>query len=392
MQEIDRVEQLDPAVLRQLARDRTGLSDFGATHYEAALAALTDAMRDEAQLNAAGLAAMGERLVNALSNRLRRVALFAAHPEIADEKVDVAALIVGLPRTGSTMLHRLLSASPQATAVRWWESVFPLPRDGQEATAQDRAGRIADAEALVAGIMATADGFDAIHPLDALAHDEELPLIEQSFLSNMPESMMYLPSYGAWLLAADQTEAYRELIDWLRILQWQSPERRGAKWILKCPHHLTAVTTVLDMFPDAVMVMTHRPVAQLMPSWYSMVGTLTSAYSEGDHAAAQAEHWTERLRRNLTDMVAARAESPNRFVDVDYRDLLDRPLEEAKRVFEAASIRVGDEDVAAWTAWLDGNKREARPTHRYSLEQFGIAADRLSSDFAFYTEGNPMAA
>lgn len=392
MHDVAGKDDLTAGHLEARARARTGLTDFGPDHYRPALEVLTAAMRDEAQLNAVGFAALGERLVNALANRLRRVALFAAHPEIADEKVEVAALIVGLPRTGSTMLHRLLAASPQATAVRWWESVFPLPREGTDPTPGDRARRIADSEALVAGIMAQADGFDAIHPLDAHADDEELPLIEQSFQSNMPESMMYLPSYGAWLLAADQRHAYAELVDWLRILQWQSPERRGAKWILKCPHHLTAVNTVLEAFPDAVMVMTHRPVAQLMPSWYSMVATLTAAYSDAAHARAQAAHWTERLRRNLADMVAARDTAPERFVDVDYRALLSQPLPEAERVFAAAGLAVGEGDRAAWQAWLDSNRRDARPTHRYSLEQFGVAPERLAQDFSFYTAAYPMAA
>jgi len=392
MQDVVRAQDLQVERLKELARARTGLADFGPAHFETPLGQLTRAMREEAALNAAGYAAMGERLVNALANRLRRVALFARHPEIADERVDVGAVIVGLPRTGSTMLHRLLAASPQATAVRWWESVFPLPRESAADAAADRAGRIADSEALVAGIMAEAAGFDAIHPLDAHADDEELPLIEQSFVSNMPESMMFVPSYGDWLLAADQRAAYGELIDYLRVLQWQSPERRGARWILKCPHHLTAVDTVLEVFPDAAVVMTHRPIAQLMPSWYSMVATLTAAYSDADHARAQAAHWTARLRRNLADMVAARARKPGRFVDVDYRSLLDRPLAEAERVFGAAGLPVGQGDRDAWTGWLAANRRDARPTHRYSLEQFGISAERLRDDFAFYTSAFPNAA
>jgi hypothetical protein len=385
--------QLEPETLKAMARARTGLDEFGPPYFEQPLTVLTRAMREEADLNAAGFQAMGERLVNALSNRLRRIALVKAHPEIADEKVDVAALIVGLPRTGSTMLHRLIAASPQVTAVKWWESVFPLPRVGEDGDSGDeQASRIADAEQLVEDIMSQATGFDAIHPLDAHAFDEELPLIEQSFESNMPESMMYVPSYGDWLLAADQREAYLELVEYLRILQWQSPERRRQQWVLKCPHHLTAVRTVLEVFPDAVMVMTHRPIQQLMPSWYSMVATLTGAYSDSDRASAQAEHWTERLRRNLVDMVEARREAPDRFVDVDYRDLLVEPIRQAEQVFHAAGLTGSDADRAAWQAWLDGNKREGRPSHRYTIEQFGIDPGRLERDFRFYTEAFPVAA
>lgn len=383
---------LDDFILDRLmafATARTGLRNFGSDHFITPLTVLTDAIRAESQLNAAGVAAIGERLVNALANRLRRVALFESHPEIADQKVEVAALIVGLPRTGSTMLHRLLSASPQMTAVKWWESVFPLPRaDGGGEIAE----RKADAEQLVKDIMSSADGFDAIHPLDAHAFDEELPLIEQSFISNMAESMMFIPSYGEWLLAADQSKAYDELIDFLKIFQWQDPERVGQKWVLKCPHHLTAVQTVMDKFPGAAIVMTHRPISKLMPSWYSMVASLTGAYSDTDFAAEQARHWTDRLRRNLKDMVKARDGATERFVDVDYRDLLKQPLDEARRVTAAAGLGVSEADLASWQAWLDANQRDNRPSHKYSIEQYGLTEAQLEEVFAFYTDAYPMAA
>ena len=385
----ENVSDFHPDKLLEFARIRTGLSDFGEGYFLEPLSVLTTAISNQAEINDAGIAAMGERLVNALANRLRRIALFQEHPEIDEEQVDVAALIVGLPRTGSTMLHRLLCASHQATGVLWWESVFPVPR--VQAEDRDIPARKAEAEKLVSDIMSAADGFDAIHPLDAHAYDEELPLIEQSFMSNMPESMMYVPDYGNWLLAADQGKAYDELIDFMKIFQWHDASRSGQKWILKCPHHLTAVNTVLDAFPEAAIVMTHRPINQLMPSWYSMVASLTGAYSDTDHAAAQADHWTERLRRNLVDMVEARKRVPERFVDVGYKDLLKQPLEQAAHVFNAAGIAVAEEDKNEWQGWLDGNKRGNRPKHVYSLDEFGISEGRLAKDFAFYTDEYPAA-
>ena len=181
--------ELEPDALMARAKANTGLDDFGPGHFLEPLTVLTRSMREEADLNEAGIQMQGGRIVNALENRLRRQALMKAHPEIADEKVEVGAIIVGLPRTGSTMLHRLLAASPRATAMVWWETIFPLPRD--ESGAADIAARKADAEALVEQLVSASAGFDAIHPMDAHAHDEELPLIEQSFISNIPEAMMY---------------------------------------------------------------------------------------------------------------------------------------------------------------------------------------------------------
>lgn len=375
--------QLDPDVLMARAKAGTGLDDFGPDHFLAPLTALTRSMQEEADLNEAGVQMQGGRIVNALENRLRRQALMKVHPEIADEQVDVGAIIVGLPRTGSTMLHRLLAASPHATAMVWWETIFPLPRD--ESGAADIAARKADAEALVDQLVGASEGFEAIHPMDAYAHDEELPLIEQSFMSNIPEAMMYLPSYGAYLLDADQTHAYGELVDWLKILQWQDPSRRGRKWVLKAPHHLTAVQTVLDTFPQAVIVMTHRRIDHVIASYSSMVGSLTGGNSDTDFRAAQAAHWSARLKRNLEDMIVARNKNNDRFVDVSYRKLLADPVGHAIAVFAAAGVPADETDIAAWKGWIGGNQRDNRPSHKYDLADFGIDADALRRDFAFYT-------
>lgn len=366
------------------ARTSTGLADFGSTHFMEALEVLVDSMNREACLSPAGRAMQVARIGNALENRLRRRALMLAHPEIGDQKLEVAAIIAGMPRTGSTMLQRLLAAAPQATATVWWETIYPLPRDSDGEG--DIARRKADAVALMQQMVAASAGFESIHPMDAFAHDEELPLIEQSFISNIPEAMMYLPSYGEWLLGADQRWAYAELIEWLKILQWQDPSRRGRKWILKAPHHLTAVGTVLDAFPDAAIVMTHRRIDHVIASFASMVGSLTGGNTDQDFRHAQAHHWARRLRRNLQSMMAARATAEHRFVDVHYKALLSSPLSHAEKVFEVAGLEPTTADRAGWQGWLNGNRRDNRPSHRYELADFGLDANELRREFAFYID------
>lgn len=377
-------ELLNPSIMMEKARASTGLTDFGPDHFVEPLTVLAKSMRDEAQLNAQGVASQSGRLINALENRLRKQKLLKDHPEILGLPVDVGVVIVGMPRTGSTMLHRLLASAPQATATLWWETIFPLPRDGKGP--QDTANRIRDAEALVEQLVSASAGFEAIHPMDAHAHDEELTLIEQSFVSNIPESMMYVPSYGEWLLNADQRLAYGELLDWLRILEWQNPGREKKKWILKTPHHLTAVKTVLEVFPQAVIAMTHRRVDHVLGSWYSMVASLTSGNTDADFASAQARHWTQRLKRNLEDMLVARETAEDRFVDVQYRGLLADPIANAEKIFAAAGMSVTADDRNAWENWLGGNKRDNRPSHKYDVADFGMSEAALADDFRFYAD------
>lgn len=378
------LDQLDADALMARARAGTGLADFGPDHFREPLGVLLASMRSEACLNEAGAAMHAGRIVNALENRLRRVDLVKRHPEILEEQVDVGVVIVGLPRTGSTMLQRLLAASPQATAMYWWESIFPLPRG--ELGEADFAARKADAVALAESFVAAAAGFEAIHPMDPFAHDEELSLMEQSFISNNAEAMLYLPSYGEWLLNCDQTWSYGELVQWLKILQWQDPSRRGRKWILKAPHHLTAVRTTLETFPDAVIAMTHRRIDHVMGSFCSMVASLTGGSTDADLGAAQAAHWTQRLRRNLIDMIPLRQAHPERFFDIQYQPLLADPIGSASAIFAAAGIPAGEADRAAWQRWLDANQRDNRPSHKYDLADYGIDRDRLLADFAFYSD------
>lgn len=378
------LDQLDADALIARARTSTGLHDLGPDHYREPLDVLLHSMRDEAQLNEAGANTHAGRIVNALENRLRRIDLIKRHPEILDEDVDVGVIIVGLPRTGSTMLQRLLASSPHATAMYWWESIFPLPRG--ELSEADFAARKADAVTLVEQFVAAAEGFEAIHPMDPFAHDEELSLIEQSFISNNAEAMLYLPSYGEWLLASDQTKAYGELLQWLKILQWQDPSRRGKKWILKAPHHLTAVRTTLETFPKAVIAMTHRRVDHVMGSYFSMVASLTGGNTDADLSKEQAAHWEQRLRRNLVDMIPVREAHPERFFDIQYRSLLADPIGSAKAIFAAAGIPVDESDVTAWQGWLASNKRDNRPSHKYDLADYGIDREQMMKDFAFYSD------
>lgn len=366
------------------AKARTGLSEFGPGHFREPLDVLTRSMREEAQLNTMGLAVQSERLVNALANRLLRIALMRRHPEIAEEQVEVGVVIAGLPRTGSTLLQRLLAATPQTTAPLWWETIYPLPRG--ELGPADIAARQADAEALATQLVAASAGLEAIHPMDPHAHDEDLLLIEQTFVSNVPEAMLHVPSYGAWLAGADQAWSYAELTDWLKILQWQNPARRGRKWVLKSPHHLTAVPTVLATFPDAVVVMTHRKVEHVLGSYFSMVAALTGGNTDADFSREQAAHWTAKLRANLADMMAARAAAPGRFFDVYYGKLIPAPFDHARQIVTAAGLTPTPAAEAGWAGWMAANRRDNRPSHRYDVRDYGVVPEALRQEFAFYID------
>ncbi len=369
--------------LKQAARNETGLDDFGDPWFEVPLAALVKALNEEAELSEMGGYIQGASLTKYLSERLRKVQLFKDHPEIAAEEVGVLAEIVGLPRTGSTMLHRLLACSPHLTSTFSWELLNPMPFPGEEAG--DPTPRREAAAQVAQVYLATMPEMASIHPIDPEGYEEDVLLLDRSFLSTGYTTMLKVPSYDRFLLDFDQTPAYRELKDWLKILQWQAPERRGKRWILKSPHHLTALPALFNVFPECRVVMTHRTPVQTVPSYASMAAALTKPNTDSLDPATLGPFWVKRFRRSLAEVIRLREKDPSRFIDARYEDVQRDPMGEAERVYGALGLPFGAVEVAAMKDWLVENARDRHPAHRYTPEEFGLTREGLEQDFAFYT-------
>lgn len=370
--------------LMSKARAETGLDDFGDDWFLVPLTALVTSLNAEAELSEMGGFIQEASLVKYLSERLRKGQLFRDHPEVADEKVEVLAEIVGLPRTGSTMLHRLLACSPHLTSTFSWELLNPMPFPG-EAPGNPRPRQEA-AEQMTEIYLATMPEIAAIHPLDPYGYEEDVMLLDRSFISTGFTTMLKVPSYDAFLVAFDQTPAYRELKDWLKLLQWQEPSRRGRKWLLKSPHHLTALPALFSVFPECRVVMTHRTPVQTVPSYASMAAALTRPNTDRLEPLAIGPFWSSRFRRSLTQVMALRAQHPERFIDARYEDVQRDPVGEARRVYGALGLPFGAFEEQAMAAWLDENARDRHPAHHYTAEEFGLTRAGLEKDFAFYTQ------
>jgi hypothetical protein len=318
-----------------------------------------------------------------LVNRLKIEDFLKRHPEIADEPVNVGAVIVGLGRSGSTMLQRLLAEADGATAIRWWETLSPIPfpdeKPGEPTARIDLAVKTVDA------ILAADPGLLAIHPFDALAADEEVMLLEQSFVSSAPESYMHVPAYGAWLEGADQTPAYLELRRILQMLTWQQPARRSKAWILKTPHHLTALETVAKVFSEAKIVMPHRDPVKTVVSWCSLVQALSKPNTNTLDPLWIGDHWSRRLARNLQRFMAVRTDlGASRFVDVNYTALTRDPVGTALDVLRAIGLAPTAADERRIGEWTRKNAREGRGAHVYAPADFGLNEAKLEALFADY--------
>jgi hypothetical protein len=376
---------LDPARLFAQAQAETGLTELDGPDVHEPLERLTHALRTEAALTSAGVQSWHARLLGILSTRLRACDWFRREPGILAERLPPAVVILGLGRTGSTLLQRLLAADPRFYSAAWWECRFPVPAPDDVPGAR----RIAAAQAEVAAILASNPDLAAIHPWDALGADEEILLLDQTLTSTTAESMAHVPSYRRWLREQDLRPAYRYLLQMLQFLQWQKRQRgvTAQRWVLKTPMHLGYVDVLMELWPQTRFVQTHRDPIATIPSFASMVRNLWKAGSDADQAQEAGRQWCETLAMHIEHCMAVRERAPEgTFVDVDYRDTVARPLEVVSRVEAAIGLSLTDAARARVAAYIEAHPRDARPPHRYGLEEFGFSRADLAARFRRYRE------
>lgn len=375
----------DEGALLAEAERATGLSDYGSAAFREPLRVLLRSLREEAPLNATGIAMLRGRVLESLMTRLRTEDWIRRNPEVEREVISAPIVVVGQTRTGTTMLQRLLASDPRHHGSLWWEVRFPAPLPGTRWDAPDP--RIAIAEAEVAGILAADPEQASIHPWDAQAPDEEIMLLEHSFLSHVPEAFTNVPTYRAWLDGQDWTPAYESLRRFLQFLQWQK-RQRGAlreRWVLKTPGHLGYLDTLLRVFPGALIVQTHRDPVQTIPSAASLNRSLWRMSSDDFDEREIGRQWQARMAWAVDRCLASREKiPPQQVADVWFQDALREPLAVVERIYAQFGIPMTPAARESLTTWLQDNRRDKRPPHDYTLEEFGLSEAKIRSDFAAY--------
>ncbi|QEZ44539.1 sulfotransferase family protein [Cupriavidus oxalaticus] len=372
-------------LLAQACEQAGGLADFGPGNYCEALDVLSESLAREAGLSPQGAQLLQAKLQAQLVNRLVIQDYCRRHPEILQERVEDPLVIVGLPRTGTTLLQRMLATDARFCSAAWWETRYPAPLPGEHV--RDASRRIALARDEVAQMIRFIPDILAIHPLDAMAADEEFMLMEHSFLCAM-DSYANVPGYTGWLARQDRTEVYDYLKTMLQFLQWQKRQRgegTAQRWVLKTPQHLHTLEVLFRVFPGAQVVLTHRDPVQTIPSMASMAHTLWRMYADAPDPAAVGRQWSEQMRRGTDHAMAMRDAMPaDRFLDVRFEDTVRDPFGVAQAVYRFAGMPLTEAARAGMWAWMESNPRNQRAAHAYTPEQFGLSQAQLERDFAGY--------
>ncbi len=365
---------LAPDDLVAAARKAEELEDFGWPPLEEPLRRLVEAIEAEAALSGMGRIITRTRIMGVLRSRLRGAAYLADHPGVPSLDIGPPIVITGLQRTGTTFLHRLLAADPRLRALRSWEAVDPVPpRSGPDR--RPRQARVADVS-----LRYLAPDFFAVHPVDAQAPEEEVVLLDQSLLSTTWEATLRVPSYSAWLEEQDQAPAYATLRRSLQILHHQEA---GERWVLKTPHHLEWLDALLDEFPDARIVHTHRAPTETLPSFCSMIAHGRGVMSDHVDPLEIGEEWLRKTGRMVDRALDTRDRRGDEvFLDIDYRELIADPLVQVARIYDHIAMDLPSDVEARIDA-----QRQASPQHRYGRHvyraaDFGLDDDRIRERFA----------
>src|SRR5246127_3018646 len=358
--------------LIETAKRRCGLDDFGQGEFFDALSRLLDSCQDEAQLNLVGKIALKTDVLETLCARLQTERDRQLYPDITPQEIREPLFIVGLPRSGTSVLHRLLSADPEHRSPLMWEVRSPSPP-----TRDDEKRRIQRATQSCNFLNWLVPTFRYVHEVAAELPQECVSLMTPTFLSDQFDAMYYVPSYRAWFFRQDLRPAYQYHRRFLQHLQFRRAARR---WILKAPTHMFALPALLSVYPDALFVQTHRTPVDAMASVSSLVTILRSAFSDAVDplivGREAIDYWSETMKKFLRerDRLASK-----RICDVEFDEVSRDPIVTVRRIYDYFGWSLSKQAEQRMRA-LVGSHAERQPgNHRYHLPQFGFSAEEVLS-------------
>ena len=368
--------KLDPESLTARAQRKTGLQANLSSRIGTALEVLCRSVRDEANLHWFGRVNFANLLNTGLSQLLLINDRFERQPELDQQPLNAPIFVTGMPRSGTTFLHRLLSSPSKTAAMPLYRLFFP------------NGGRFSklNAEGLFYGwkVLSKRYGMDAIHYIRPGLPDECNFGMRLDIHSLIYWATGSTYSYLKWCLDQDMDESYKT---YRRVLQLQQMRHPDKRLVLKCPHHLAWLPSLAKVFPEATIVQTHREPKEIIPSECKLVTSSQGMSTDRLDWKASVDannHKSQTFASRAIEF--AKKNTSTRVIHVRYSRLIKDPVALAKEIFDQINLNLSEEEIEEVRVFFSSNKKDKRGRNKYNLEQYGLSEDALNKDYSEYRE------
>ena len=362
---------LEPQSLIEAAIKQSGLDDFGEGPHLDALQRLCTALEDEAQLSFLGRYLVRHQLLKGLLDQLHLQDWFRRHPEIADEKIEQPLIIIGMPRTGTTILHELMTLDAANRNPLFWEVAHPFPPPEKASYTTDARIQLHRRELDFSHYLMPE--VQKMHRMGTQLPQECVAVTAYVFTSMLYNTIFYIPSYTHWLRhGTDHAAAFRFHRRFHQLLQWRN---KGARWVVKSPAHLWMLPALLKEYPDARLVQTHRDPLRILSSLTSLSATLRQAYSTHIDTQVFAREWSDTCAWALNASLAARQSGiiqPERVADLQFRDFMQTPARCVQSIYDRFALPFPATMAADIDNYIAANPSDKHGGHQHSFADIGL--------------------
>jgi hypothetical protein len=370
--------------LHDLVARVTGASDFGDGDYLWGLRILLQSMDYDPIFSEFGKKAAWGLLIGALSSRAYAIQSMAQNSGFDGHEIRKPIVITGIPRTGTTVLHKLMAVDPQFQGLQTWILNAPMPRPPRAQWESNPHFR--EAVAQLEARFAAMPGLRAAHNMAAEDVEECLWILRQSFLSNFWVSGWSAASYDAFWQTQSELPAYRHLRRVLQLIGSTEPDKR---WLLKNPGHIANLDLLFEVFPDALVIQTHRDPAKAVPSLSALLVQNIASMETGrqDMRAhilchREVEKWAKAVR----DSEPVRQARAKQIMDVIHGDFHRNPIPVIRRIYAFLGLTLTPAVEAAMNERVAEAPESSHGEHRYDVGDFGLTEEEIRERFGNYVE------
>ncbi len=356
----------------------TGLSDYGDMFFRDAMAQAFKDINANTHFHPLGNLLYKQKVHINLTNRLWAQYWLKRDPSILQD-LPPSLMITGLQRTGTTFLQRLLGQLPEFRGVHSWEIMNPVPRSRKRAYYGKYQAYIGHK-----ALNYINPEFKRIHEIEYNSLEEEVVLMEHSFMSSIIEAALLAPNYARWLENQEQTKAYQDLKMWLQLLLWRKPAKKYL--LLKSPHHMEFMDTFDAVFPNTKVIHLHRDPIKTMASFCSMIYYGKKIFMPSCNPRQIGAHWLRKNQRLVTKCQEYKKNHPDNFIDIAYKEFISDPVAIVRRIYADLNLAWTDNHKAIISSFIKDNSKNKHGKHIYNLADYGLSERIIQENFCTYIE------